>query len=150
MLWTHAAAAVLALAAGFVGGWRVNAWKAGAELAESQRQAAAEAARRFEHAKASASGYEVAREAQRVRTITVTREVQREVLSDPDCSARALPDGLRRALADAAAGAGQPVSAGPLPAASAAPVGDVGGSGAGLRRPAGGTVGLQGASPGTG
>jgi hypothetical protein len=138
MLWTHAAAAALALALGFGAGWRVQGWRATATAAEHEQQAAQDAARRFEHATAAAATYEVAREAQRVRTVTITREVQREVQADPDCSVRPMPDGLRSALEHAsAAGADQPVAVGPVPAAPAASAGDLGGSGPGLRRPPG-------------
>lgn len=128
-VWIYLSAGLAALAIGFSGGWKVATWRADANAVEVQRQTVAEAARRFEHATASAAAYEVQREAQRVRTITVTREVQREVLADADCSARALPDGLRDALTAAAADADQPRAAGAVPAAPAASAGDVGGSG---------------------
>lgn len=145
MLWTHAAAAVLALAVGFGAGWRVQGWRAGAERAEAEQQAARDAAKRFEHASAAAAGYEAQREVQRVRTVTVTREVAREVQSDPDCSSRPVPDGLRLALERAAAaGAADPALADlAVPPARAAAAADVGGSGPGLRRDPGGPAGLR-------
>lgn len=74
-MWIYAAAGLAALAIGFTSGWRVATWRADAQAAELQRQTAADAARRFEHATAAARTYEATREAQRVRTITVTREV---------------------------------------------------------------------------
>jgi hypothetical protein len=126
-MWVYAAAAIAALSIGFAGGWRVATWRADAEAAELQRQTAADAARRFEHATAAARTYEATREAQRVRTVTVTREVAREVQADVDCAARDLPLSLRSALERAAGShADQPGPARPLltaPAASAANLG---------------------------
>jgi hypothetical protein len=150
-VWIYVAAALAALAMGFSSGWKVATWRADSAAAELQRQTAADAARRFEHATSAARQYEVAREAERVRTVTITREVQREVLADADCSVRPLPDGLRGALERAAgARADQPGAAGPVPAASAASAADLGGYGAGLRRDPGGVGRLPLAPPSPG
>lgn len=150
-MWIYVAAALAALAMGFGSGWKVAAWRADSQAAELQRQVAADAARRFEHATSAARQYEAAREAQRVRTVTITREVQREVLADADCSVRDLPLGLRSALERAAgAHAGQPGAAGALPAAPAASAPDLGRSGAGLRRDPVGAGGLPLAPPSPG
>ena len=133
-MWVYLAAGLMALALGFTGGWKTATWRADAEAAELQRQTAADAARRFEHATAAARTYEVAREAQRVRTITITREVEREVRADTDCAVRPVPDGLRIALERAAEGAtDQPGTDGAMPPASGASAPDMGGRGPGLR-----------------
>ena len=58
---------------------------------------------------------------QRPKTITLTREVDREIQADTDCSAHNLPDELRDALTRVGAAADQPVVAGAVPAAPAAP-----------------------------
>lgn len=97
------------------------------------QEAAAAVAEANTRAQGAAASYETTRAAQRVRTITITREVEREVKADPDCSARALPAGLRDALTAAAADAGEPVADGAVPAAAAASTGLVGRLGAGLR-----------------
>lgn len=98
------------------------------------QEAAAAVAEANTRAQGAAASYETTRAAQRVRTITITREVEREVKADPDCSARALPAGLRDALtAAAAADAGEPVADRAVPAAAAASAGFVGRFGAGLR-----------------
>lgn len=108
-MWVYLAAALAALAIGFSGGWRVATWRADSNAAELQRQATAEIARRVEQATAAATAYEARREAQRVRTITVTREVAREVQADADCAVKALPPPLRDALIRAAADGVQPL-----------------------------------------
>jgi len=62
-LWVYVAAGIALLGLGFSGGWKTATWRADAHAAEVQRQAAADAARRFEHATAAAERFEVAREA---------------------------------------------------------------------------------------
>jgi hypothetical protein len=89
------------------------------------------------NADAAAELYESERAKQRVKVITVEREVKR-VLKDDACANSVLPDGMRDAISRAAlAHTGQPDSAvPPVPAASGL---DVGGSGL---RPSGGLKGL--------
>lgn len=91
----------------------------------------------------AADDYEVWASLQRPRTITITREVEREVKADSDCSARALPDGLRDTLtAAAAADTDQPRADGAVPPAPGASAGDVGRFGPRLRGLFGRTEGL--------
>jgi hypothetical protein len=89
------------------------------------------------NADAAAELYEEAKAKQRVKVITVEREVKR-VLKDDACANSVLPDGMRDAISRAALShTGQPDSAvPPVPAASGL---DVGGSGL---RPSGGLKGL--------
>jgi ferritin-like protein len=89
------------------------------------------------NADAAAELYESERAKQRVKVITVEREVKR-VLKDDACANSVLPDGMRDAISRAAlAHTGQPDSAvPPVPAASGL---DVGGSGL---RPSGRPKGL--------
>jgi hypothetical protein len=97
------------------------------------RAAAAEVAAANDRTFAAANSYEQFKAAQRPRVVTVTREIEREIKSDTDCADHPLPVGLRDALAAAAsADANQPRVDGPVPAASAAGLGDLGGLGARL------------------
>lgn len=141
----YAAAALVALSIGFGSGWKVRAWKAGNDEAESTMAAAKELAARNDKAMGAAVAFESVREKQRVRTITITREVEREVKADPGgCAAVELPAGLRDALTRAVSGDDSlAVPAGPVPAASAASTADVGGFGNGLRRTGGSADGLR-------
>lgn len=97
------------------------------------QEAAAAVAEANTRAQGAAASYEATRAAQRTRTVTITREVEREVKSDPDCSTRPLPGGLRDALTAATADAGEPVADSAVPATAAASAGHVGRSGAGVR-----------------
>lgn len=127
----------LALILGAVPAWKLTAMHYERVIDVAAREAAQAIADANLEALASAAAYEEVRAKARVRTVTLTREIEREVHSDPDCSARALPDGLRVALTNAAADADQPGAAHAVPAASAASTPDVGRSGPGLRRPPG-------------
>lgn len=64
----------------------------------------------------AASDYEVWASLQRPKTITVTREVEREVKADADCSSKSLPPSLRDSLVKAGSTANQPVTDGAVPA----------------------------------
>lgn len=132
-MWVYIAAAAFAIAVGFTGGWKVASWRADSKAAEVREQTARETAKQIERATSAATSFEQTRAAQRIKTITVTREVQREVAADADCSAKPLPDGLRNALVRAASPASEPGAASPLPAARTASAANVGGLGAGLR-----------------
>ena len=114
MIYTHAAAALVALAMGFTGGWQVRAWKAGqddAERLQAQAQAAQAGAAR---ADAAAAGHETVRaglqQQRRVLIQEVERVVEKPVYRDVCLDA----DGLRiiAAAAGAAPAASQP--AGPV------------------------------------
>lgn len=144
-IWLYAAAAMLAVSIGFGSGWKVRAWKAGNDEAESTMAAAKELAARNDRAMGAAVAFEAVREKQRVRTITITREVEREVKADPGgCSASLLPAGLRDALTRAVAGDdSSPLPAGPVPATPAASAGDLGGRGLVLHPGPDGASGLR-------
>ncbi len=133
MTWLYPVMFALGLALGGTGGWRLTTMHYEHVIDVAAREAAAAVAAANIKAQGAAAGYETVRAAQRVRTITITREVEREVKADPDCSARALPDGLRDALTAASADAGEPISDSAVPAAVAASAGDVGRPGAGVR-----------------
>lgn len=79
MIYTHAAAALLALVLGFTGGWKVQAWRWGA--ADAARLAAeAEAARAQRAAQDKASeGHEQDRAQQRVQFQTIYRDIEHVV-----------------------------------------------------------------------
>lgn len=85
---------------------------------------------------------------QRPKTITLTREVDREIQADLDCSARNLPDGLRDSLTRAGAAADQPVAVGAVPAAPAASAHDFWGRTARLLGGPGRTEGVRGEQAG--
>lgn len=68
----------------------------------------------------AAGQYETWKAAQRPKTITIQREVVREVKADTDCSLRAIPDGLRSALVKSSTDSNQPDPSRGVPAASAA------------------------------
>jgi DNA-binding protein YbaB len=140
---------IAAALSGGAGGWKLTQMHY-EHLMDKDRQAQEvqqESARLRE--RAAATTYEVARAENRSKAITDTREVQREVQNDPDCSQRALPDGLRAALAAAARAPGEPVVDGAVPATPAASAVDVGRSRDGLFRALGGIPGLPSPAPGS-
>lgn len=99
-------------------------WKAASLHYEHQIDVAAREAKRLvdaadQRAVNAEADWTVWAALQRPKTITLTREVDREIQADHDCSARALPDGLRDSLTRAGAAADQPVAAGSVPAAPA-------------------------------
>jgi hypothetical protein len=110
------------------------------------REAAAKVGEANQRAINAADDYEVWASLQRPKTITITREVEREVKADTDCSPRALPPRLRDDLTAAAADTDQLVAAGPVPAASAPSAYDLGGRGPGLFGRAGRVEGLPAAA----
>lgn len=135
--------AVSIAAASFAAGFQVRAWKAGADDRDRAQLEARDAHRRSDQAITAAAGYEAAKAALRPRTITITREIERAVQADPDCSSKPLPASLRDALTSAARGSDQPLATGSMPAASAAGAFDLGRLGARLRGNAGGAAGLR-------
>lgn len=118
MIYTHAAAAVIALALGFTGGWKARDWKAGADDAAKLRADAATALRRAEKVDGAAERYEQAREGIRVRARAITQEVDRvadrPIYRDRECLDH---DGLR--LVAAAIGASAPDPGQPAPSVPA-------------------------------
>jgi len=145
-------ALAIAAAAGFVLGlgsaWKLTSMHYEHRIDVAAREAAELVAAANQKAQNAAADYEVWASLQRPKTITLTREVQREVLADVDCSARPLPDGLRDALTNAAADADQPGAADAVPAAPAAGADDLRGRGARLFGGPGGAEGLP--SPASG
>ena len=145
-LWIVAAIALAAALSGFMGGWKVRDWQAGADTAQRLELEGRDAARRSEKAIGAAQSYENEKAIERPKVITRIREVTRAVQADPDCSGRPLPASLRDALTDAAASGNQPVPAGAMPAASSAEPYDLGRPRDGLFRGLGGTLRLPGAA----
>ena len=119
MIYTYAIAGLIALVVGFTSGWKVATWRAESNASELVAAQAHDALVRQEHASGAATQYEVAKAAQRTRTIYVTRDVERAVQGDPDCSGKPLPSSLRDALSRAAANTDQPQPDVPMRAASA-------------------------------
>ena len=148
-MWVYVAAALVAVAIGFTSGWKVRDWKAGSDTAARLVAENKDALKRTEHAQNAATNYEKVKVQQRTNTVYLTREVERELKADVDCSARDIPAGLRDALYSAATGIDQPIPDLPLPAASAASAARVGGSGNRLRLDAIGVGGLLSPPEGT-
>lgn len=119
MLWHYAAGGLVALAAGFMGGWQVRAWKSGADDADRVKIEIAKGRANTYKVDAESTRYEAGRAAVQVRERIVIKEVER-VVQDPVFSRVCMSDdGLRILAADAAPGrpGGEPAPA--LPAASA-------------------------------
>lgn len=120
MLWHFAATSLVALAAGFAGGWQVRAWKAGADEAASIEQANRDAMRRTDRAITASTGYEVRRADRDVDARNRDKEASR-VAQDPLHSRECLSTDGMRILADEIAARGAPGKPRPaMPAASAA------------------------------
>lgn len=120
MLWHFAASSLVALAAGFAGGWQVRAWKAGADDTARVEQENSDQLRRTERAIGASSGYE-GRRAERDASARNRDKEATRVAQDPLHSRECLsPDGMRL-IADEIASRrspGEPRAA--VPAASAA------------------------------
>lgn len=108
MIWTHAAAALLAATLAFGSGWKVRDWKAGADRTADIEQRNRDALRRAEHVDQAAVGYEVKREAGQQRQRVIIQEVER-VIEKPIYRNVCLDDDGLRAVA-AALGASAPTS----------------------------------------
>lgn len=121
MLHLQIVGALILAAAGFVGGWQVCSWKAGADAAEQLRADAAATVRRIDQIDGAATGLEKAKETIRVQTRTITREVER-LVDRPVYRDRCLDDDGLRLVAAAAAGASAPAGqlAPAVPASAAA------------------------------
>jgi len=123
VLYTHAAAALIAMVIGFGSGWQVRNWKAGNDRAAELDLQAREQARDAIRVDTAASGYETQRAASQQRQRVITRTVER-IVREPFYAPGAgacLDDGGLRILAAAVSAsdpAGEPAPA--LPAASAA------------------------------
>lgn len=113
MIWTHAAAALAALAVGFAGGWRVQALRwAAADGERAAVQAESEQLLR-RAADAAAIRFEVERNAMASRRVVITREVDR-VVESPVYRDLCLDAAGLRVLANAIGSAGdtrEPASA---------------------------------------
>lgn len=112
--------ALALLATGALGGWHVRAWKAGADDAERLRAEARTALNRAESIDGAAGRLEQRKEAIRVQTVTLTREVER-LVDRPVYRDRCIDDDGLRLITAAAAGTAAPASqpASAVPAASA-------------------------------
>ena len=121
-----------ALLTGLGGGYKLTAmhYQHREAVAASEHAVAVEKAN--DNAEAAAELYEEAKAKQRVRTVTVTREVAHAVQNDPGCSNQSLPDSVRDALTRAGQ-PDQPEPDGAVPAVPAPSIGDLGGLGAKLR-----------------
>jgi len=111
-------ALVLAVAC-FGGGWKVRAWKAGADERAATEQAVADAKRRSKDADTAAAFYEKSKATQDVRERIVVKEVTR-VVEKPVYLRECLDDDGLRILSEdvqSRAAPGEPAPA--VPAASA-------------------------------
>jgi hypothetical protein len=117
--------ALIAAALGGAGAWKVTALHYLHVIDVAAKEASDKVDKANGRADDVASDYEVWQSLQRPKTITITREVEREVQADIDCGKRELPDGLRRALEAAVADANPGVPDQPLPAPLAAPAADL-------------------------
>lgn len=114
MIWTHAAAGAAALLAGFIGGWQVRDWKAGADDADRIALENRDRVRRAENADRAAAGHEAFKTESDARERVITREVERVVQAPAYRAVCIDADGLRILAADAAARTtGQPAPAVP-------------------------------------
>ena len=141
-------ALAVATALGGYGGYKATRLHYEHVIDVAEKKAAADLATANQKAENAASDWEVWASLQRPKTVTVTREIEREVKADVDCSARPLPAGLRDALTRAGHADNPVVADAPVPAASAAGLGDLWGRGARLFGSAGGAGGVQGAPSG--
>lgn len=107
MIYTHAAALLLGLAAGFVGAWNVQAWRHDAAALEALEQARETERMRRQAANSAAGKHEESRERIRTEFVTITERVTDVVKADPVVFDRECvnPDGLR-ALGQAARSTG--------------------------------------------
>lgn len=76
MIYTHLAAAILALAVGFAGGWKTQGWRWDASDKQRLEQEAKERGRALDRANTASASFEGKRSANetRYRTVTVTLE----------------------------------------------------------------------------
>ena len=126
---------ILGLALGGWGGHKATQLHYQHEIDLDKRKAQQQVDQANQRAENAATDWQAWAEVQRPKTVTITREVEREVSNDTECSARPLPAGLRDALtAAAAAGDDQRSPDSSMPAAPAARPEDLGRPGPGLRR----------------
>ncbi len=135
-------ALLLGVVIGGAGSWKATSmhYEHLASVAAREAQQKVDAAN--QRAENAASDWEVWASLQKPKTVTLIREVEREIAADSDCSTRALPDGLRDSLTRAGADHDQPVVADAVPAAPAATAGDFWGRAARLFRGADGAAGV--------
>ena len=121
MIYTHAAAALAALAIGAGAGWQVRQWKAGQDDAARLRAEQRTAINRAERADAAAASHETTRAGLQQQRQVLIREVEhvveRPVYRDGVCLDA---DGLRIVAAAAGAEPAASQPAGPVPTADAA------------------------------
>lgn len=141
-------ALAVAAALGGYGGYKATRLHYEHVIDQAEKKSAAAVAAADQRAENAASDWEVWASIQRPKAVTITREVEREVKADPDCSQRALPDRLRDALTAAGSAANQPVADRAVPAPFAAGAFDLGRPRDGLFRSLGGAFGMQGAASG--
>jgi hypothetical protein len=77
MIYTHAAAAAVALVLGFGAGWKTQGWRWEAAEAERLRTNATELHRATERAGAAAGTFETKRSANEIQYRTVTRTIEK-------------------------------------------------------------------------
>ena len=97
MIYTHVAAAAVALAVGFAGGWKTQGWRWDAADKQRLEQEAKDLHRMTERAHASSGAYEAKKVANeiRYRTVTVTLE---KIIDRPVYLNQCLDDDGLRAL----------------------------------------------------
>lgn len=118
---TLTAAVLAALAAGFAGGWKTEAWRNSANELDRVRVESRDQVKRIDRIDEAAGGHETFKAAEEIRYVTRTKIVDRIVDRPVYRSACFDDDGLQL-VNDAIAGtdsAGQPAAALPGPAAPA-------------------------------
>ena len=120
MIWTHVAAAILALVLGFGSGWKVRAWKAGADDAQRIEAEQSDAAKARGHAAQVVEAHEAKREAREQQARIIEREVTR-VVEKPVYRNLCLDDDGLRILAEALGAPGSAAQPAPALRAASAP-----------------------------
>lgn len=95
MIYTYAAVAVVAVALGFAGGWKTQAWRRDAADKQRLEQEAKAQHRATERAQASSGAFEQKRSANEIRYRTVTVTLEKIVERPVYLSACFDADGLR-------------------------------------------------------
>lgn len=97
MIYTHAAAALVALAVGFGGGWKVEAWRRDSADLKREQAEQRELLRRMDRADGAAVRHEATRASLQVQRQALTQETDRAIAAAPDWHAAECfdADGLR-------------------------------------------------------
>lgn len=111
-----AIALAAAAALGGLGSYKVTSLHYQHVIDQAAKKAQTDLDAANQRAQNAADDYEVWASLQRPKTITVTREINRAIQADMDCSRKPLPDSLRDALTAAGSNDGQPIANRAVPA----------------------------------